>query len=176
MLSIKKQLGPSNGWRVGIGIDGESSTFESIRRNTSTDTTTSSFNQENDDLQLQVIVEYISYIDTESDIKPYFAVGPRFALESVDNFAPEGYFPTTTEGYEDDSYSIGLSAEFGVEWFFAESMSLMAEYGLVVGYYKFSRTETATFSDPSQNWTETREAESFDIEDTGGRLGISVYF
>ncbi len=72
------------------------------------------------------------------------------------------------------SYHAGLRGVFGVEWFFADQISLMAEYSLSVAYsYKSTESTNTDATHSTKSVTNTR---SFELATNSVNFGVSVYF
>jgi hypothetical protein len=82
------------------------------------------------------------------------------------------------EERENDSWSAGLSAVMGVEWFLRKNLSLLAEYGTLIKYTHNKRTTTFINNDPlrSQITQEEVVSKRFAINDQAVKFGISLYF
>lgn len=159
-LSLKRQSSPSRAWRLGI-----TTRFES--RNTETGASHS----ENDMINVNVALPYyrLYYFKADGVIRPYWGVGIRPAwLHRTSESRQNGQL-INKQVLND--LGVGLTGAVGVEWYFTESLSLLAEYGSLLAYTRSHREDKSAVT--GKRTTETSVVE-FDWEQV--RFGLTAYW
>ena len=184
LISYKYHTNDQNAFRFGINLYVrkwvEDETDEYFR----SDTTFYNQKRDHNNMQIELIAEYLRYINPTDKIKMFFGIGPRAAF-TINNFdtdeasSSDNVGHSYTQKYNNDHYEFGLTASYGLEWMFMQNMSLHAEYGFNISYFYdyYARTykrENITPPDTIDNISEERTGFVFD--DAGALLGISIYF
>lgn len=113
-------------------------------------------------LSLNATYTWMHYLNSETEVKPYFGYGPGLSFSYNKQNPPGDDNSITNTG-------LGLSgvAYTGVEWFFHRSLSLHAEYGVSLSFTRLSVTRDAA-NDTSETLLR--------LGSNGVMFGISAYF
>jgi opacity protein-like surface antigen len=177
-FSLKKFTGDNTAWRLGLSL--------SLRTQDDDQTGFSgaligpTYTVDNNSFSINAVIHRVFYTAPRSKTAFFFGIGPTggssHAKLSQRRDYPDSRF--TSSEREDDSWSAGLSAVMGVEWFLRKNLSLLAEYGTVAEYTHNERTTT----DVSYNLLQTSVAEQktvskrFAFDDQAVKFGVSLYF
>ncbi|MBN2424406.1 MAG: hypothetical protein JXR46_09400 [Calditrichaceae bacterium] len=126
---------------------------------------------------------YLYYLKPDQNINFYTGAGPfiggnKYRINYNNNY-PERF--DRNEVYTLKTYNIGVSCLYGIEWFFRNNMSLMAEYGFYFYYYYYNYEKFEEFKYlPENHFYEDKYLgdairDGWRFDDTAVKLGISVY-
>ena len=158
MISAKKHFTPNSALRFGVGLDIRSGQedYGAVK--------------EDDDLfDLELIAQYIYYTSPRAPMNFYLGTGPHF---NYNRHVQDRDYEETGEDASwqyDRSWTIGLLATFGVEWFAIESISFFCEYGASLGYH-------ARLTESTRYESQTGETKQFSLTSQTVDFGLSVYF
>lgn len=106
----------------------------------------------------------------------YWGFGPRGSYShtksTADNVDPDGYGRSSSS----ETFSLGLLATFGVEWFVTERISLLGQYGTVVDYRKSQNRGREISENPDYSWYERNTNSSWRLYADAVRFGLSLYW
>ncbi|MBD3218642.1 MAG: hypothetical protein GF310_10225 [candidate division Zixibacteria bacterium] len=159
MISAKKHFTSNSALRFGLGLDIRSGQedYGAV--------------EEDDNLfELELIAQYIYYTSPKAPVNLYLGTGPQFTYNR--HVQDRNYEETGEDAawQYDRSWTIGLLATFGVEWFAIENISFFCEYGASIGYQ--SRYMEST---PYQGYQD-QETTQFRLSSQTVDFGLSVYF
>ncbi len=185
LLSYKHHFNNNIALRVGAEWRSYDRTETEDRHSYSSDTSNYRLDFKSIDSNIDFILQVIYYFAPKNEIKLYGGAGPYFSYqvgedkienveisENIDNL---GYNRLTDQ----QDYAIGLILGHGVEWFFRNNMSLIAEYELRAYYFNQTLERTRiTFLKQENNDIDIRKNEQtgWRIESRGVKFGLSVYF
>ncbi|MCP4580628.1 MAG: hypothetical protein GY839_03365 [candidate division Zixibacteria bacterium] len=143
---------------------------------------------------IDINTHYIFYMTPKKGIALYLGTGPSigFASTKTESESNDSTFNDYEEGSGTDTsfvesyaskrnnkqWRLGISNIIGVEWFFSESMSFVAEYGVAIRYvwYKYSYDTNQPIVEPWMTSSSDSKVSSFDISPKSVNFGLSVYF
>ncbi len=149
--------------------------------------TESEINDETNILDANVRINYdlLSYNQVSRSVYSYWGVGPTVRFQIVDSewtrTTSSGNQPISSK-IDETEYQVGLGASFtvGAEWFVHSGISISAEYALNVSYNIANRdrelTSGITQTNPGSTIEEEGSTSSINLDGSGARVGISVYF
>jgi hypothetical protein len=183
LISYKYHCSEKNAWRFGISLRGNSGSQNDERNNYYADSTLLDQKRSLNHWNIQLIAQYLNYLNVKDEIKLFYGIGPFLGL-SINNYNTDkvNTFGTTVV-YEkkriNENYQIGITGSLGIEWFFRKNMSLHAEYGFNAYYYidndEYQRIYDYS-TDPDRLEERKVESNGWGIDDTSALLGLSVYF
>ncbi len=159
MISAKKHFTPNSALRFGLGLDIRSGQedYGAV--------------EEDDNLfDLELIAQYIYYTSPQAPVNLYLGTGPQL---TYNRHVQDRDYEETGEDASwqyDRSWTIGLLATFGVEWFAIENISFFCEYGASIGYQSRYTEKT------SYPRTQDQEITQFRLSSQTVDFGLSVYF
>ena len=164
VLSAKRQLSESRALRLGLDINAVTSSQDerSFAAGGSEDSQT--------DLNLDLDLQYVSYLNQEGLVRAYAGVGPTL-----------GYGRTKIEETSDEqgseltrnTYLVGVVGLVGAEWFVRSNISLTAEYGALASYAAIS---TQRVNVQNGNVVGESDESRWRFGSRPVRFGVSVYF
>lgn len=164
-LALKRHFSPRSALRMSVAANVNGTDHESSNG--------ISQSIEFDGVGVGVSVLYQRYVDPDADANLYWGVGPSvgWGNESQESVRADSLVFLS----EFDSWSVGIDAVLGVEWFAARVISFHAEY---IGSARFTRRKD---SNEAKNGTtidmQERTIDSWSIAEGGAvRFGLSVYF
>lgn len=182
MLSYKYHFNDQNALRIGISASVQGWTEDETNSSSSPDTAFQNEEQSTNGYNgTEVIIEYLKYFNVQKELKMFLGTGPR---AFINYRVKDTQKPKNNEYHSYDTYylqsefQIGLSASYGVEWFFRKNMSLHAEYGLNISYFFTDYRRTRIYARPEGN-TENKSSETrkgIKLDSRGATLGLSIYF
>ncbi|MCH8558675.1 MAG: hypothetical protein LAT84_12675 [Balneolia bacterium] len=144
-----------------------------------------SFESDNFEADIRFNYDFLSYNQVSRTVYSYWGIGPTLRFQYTDVERTE----TTSAGgssfsnrYEETKYEVGLGASLtiGAEWFVHSGISISAEYALNISYnianLDGKRTTGITQVNPGTIIEDERSASSINLDGSGARVGISVYF
>jgi len=173
-LSIMKKTSPGKSWRLGIDLDASTNNTDnlSIYNNTSTNTSESN----NDRYSFAVSIHRVFDTDPSARLKLFYGFGPfgGYSYSKSTNRSTSG--SNWTVGFNKaKTWSVGVGGIMGVEWFFSENMSLLAEYGSSLGYRWNKSTRTTNYS-TGTNRADEGTSKTWDFDAEAVKFGLSAYF
>lgn len=157
LLSYKWHTSPSNAYRVGASFALQSQDTQF------TDDDTDPPVQSNQSIGLRG--QYLTYLGGESDIEPYYGVGPQLSYSRQAQEDPAGNSVTQS------TFEIGVNGAAGVEWFVWSNVSFTAEYGASLEYISEGQT-----NDPANGDESSASRSQWRLGGNGILFGLSAYF
>lgn len=157
LFSLKYHFNGKNALRFGIGINTNVSNGNVEENVSETDIT----NYTHDYI---LLLNYLIYPLTKSNIHLFFGAGPRFRFHN----SRHDYYEEGT--YKHLSWAAGIDGVFGVEWFAVKNISFIGEY------HAFATYGRTTNERSSNGGTEKTTTNDFNFNGGNARLGLSVYF
>lgn len=169
-FSGKYNFGKRSALRLGLSLD--INNMESEYTETRFDTTANFFGDSKSDmLSITARTQYIHYFPGLMDIAFFLGGGPFVTMASGTSEANDNAFdPAYSRKDKIDNFTAGLDFLIGVEWLFAEDMSLSAEYGIRFSYFDNERSVT------EQNRTREVKEKAYRISRGDLNFGLTVYF
>ncbi|MFC2088283.1 hypothetical protein ACFLSX_01655 [Calditrichota bacterium] len=183
LLSYKYHSSDQNAFRFAVSIKARKWEEDESRDFFYYDTTLFNQNRDHKDLAIEIIAQYLKYFNPKDEIILFFGIGPRAAFniraaDNIDVTASGDRYNYYTKN-NDERYQLGLTASFGLEWFFRKNMSLHAEYGVNAHYFyeELARTRIIADTDyPFAGEENSNKRTGFELGQTGALLGLSIYF
>ena len=183
LISYKYHINDSNALRFGVSMRVKKWDEIDSHKTISFDTTFFDQDKDNNEINIEIIGEYIKYLNPQNEIKLFLGLGPRVAI-NINNFDTDEISASEGQSYtherQNDRYQIGLTFSLGVEWFFLDFMSLHAEYGSNISYFYEKISQKLVYindpSDPDNERNNSIKRSGFEFDDTGALFGISIYF
>jgi hypothetical protein len=181
-ISYKYHPKDDHAFRFGISLNGDKSKENQKRDNyRNADTSFLDLDRNYNEFFIECTVEYLKYFNLENELKMFFGIGPRLYIRTynynADKIRSKDYY--YQKEYRNDQYKAGFTFSYGLEWLFKDNMSLHAEYGINVSYIyeKYNNTQIYPYDDGPDGFVkDSNESNGFEIDDTGGLLGLSLYF
>lgn len=187
LISYKYHFNNNLAIRFGLGFSTNTSDGDDYRENLVTDTTGSSFygqsnNMDKSSIDIILKSQFLYYFNPNQNVKLYAGLGPYFTSTIRDNDYRITQYDDNSENLEiqkndQDYFKAGLSASYGLEWFFTEDISLLAEYGFL--YYYYERITKTRINETRQlqetNYRKTKE-DGWIFDTSVVKLGLSIYF
>jgi opacity protein-like surface antigen len=183
-LSAKKHLSSKSAIRFGIGLSG---TMTDREKDLKRDDTNYLSDETIEDKSTQISLNsyYIYYPHPGKKINLYYGGGPVIAYSKLKSEfdSKEIFQDTLSRDIHDEndrkSWSIGILALIGVEWFLNQQISIHAEYGSSLSYIR-TETEGTRVTITSENEEDYRSTNTvqkrFSFRSDSVKFGISVYF
>jgi len=183
-LSYKYHFSDRLALRVGVGLRGSQDNGD-FKYERNTDTTSFKYDTERNNTNIDITSQLIYYFSPYKQIKVYAGMGPYFLIgnssDEKKNFSTD---PTTNysynlRNYKTTHYEIGVSAVYGLEWFFKKNMSLLAEYSSRLSYIIRSSERTVFKSSASATDiinSDKSKSSGWGIYSAGAKMGLTVYF
>jgi len=139
-VSFKYHFNNPSALRIGIGFSANKSNTDIRSYTLETDSLLGKNSEEDARYYTRIYAQYIIYPKIYSTIKFYVDAGPSY---SWSNSISEDTYWDSDSGkslpYRDYSYNyktFGLDFVMGVEWFFAQKMSLLLDYSFSINYFE----------------------------------------
>ncbi|MGE5621095.1 MAG: hypothetical protein ACM3U0_00845 [archaeon] len=183
VISYKHHFSRDKALRIGLSVyvdgtksDGSSEMFTVDRDSLVTGSQNAAKRKEN---SIQLNTQFIWYLNPGEKLLIYGGAGP---------FLTYGYGKVNTENKSNDpfikdkslneqkssTWSPGVKGEIGVEWFAAQNISLLAEYGLMASY-SWTETEiTSTY--PLYVQKSNNKLEGWNVRNDTVKFGVTLYF
>ncbi|MBD3223324.1 MAG: hypothetical protein GF313_01235 [Caldithrix sp.] len=184
LISIKYHF--SNRWaiRIGVGFDADARTYQRQQSIDQMDSIYYDFEDELNDRTLRMISQIVYYVRPQATLKLFTGLGPYFEysrtrLDNKKRQLDEKYYGNVYLDRERNRTALGLSAVYGLEWFFSRQMSLTAEYGFRLYYFEEDESSRLkryyTNIDDYVEYTENA-SQGWRMNDIGLLVGLSLYF
>ncbi len=183
LISYKYHTSDKTAYRIGISARGNNLNVVEDNKYFRSDTLSLDHEQNRDLISLGITAEYLHYFNPADDLKMFFGVGPRLAANigesDTERVTVGGSGISYTQDSENISYQIGLTLNYGLEWFFRHNMSLHAEYGFRI-YYLYDKDKSTRIrviedqDDYVDKFSRTQKGIIFG--DTNVLIGLSLYF
>lgn len=169
-FSGKYNIGTRSALRIGLSVDMNDVKSEYTSNPVDTSAIFNGSSEQNL-LGITIRTQYLHYIPSEHNIAFFMGGGPfigytKGTMKSYEN----AYIPDFERKFETETFNAGIDLLIGVEWMFAEYMSLSAEYGIMFAYYSREDSNIDNFSEHSSNDTVYR------ISRGNLNFGLTVYF
>ena len=180
VISAKRHFSDKKSLRFGLNLNASISDTEQNFTRMVSDTLreTRKNDGENNTQNIELNVQYLFYPSPAKEINLFLGIGPMIGFNrsnSETGLDREPLNPVdSTSKRTSKRWSLGVSANLGVEWFATKSISFLAEYGLSLNYIlaKDSSTDrTAGTVTESEN-----KSEIFNLNAASVKFGLSVYF
>jgi len=183
LISYKYHTSDKTAYRIGISVRGNNLNHVEDEEYFRSDTSSLDHERNRDLISLGITAEYLHYFNPADDLKMFLGVGPRLAVNigesDTERVTVGGSGISYTQDSENIRYQIGLTLNYGLEWFFRYNMSLHAEYGFDI-YYLYDKDESTRIrviedqDDYVDNFSRTQKGIIFG--DTNVLIGLSLYF
>jgi len=196
VLSIKRQLNSHEAIQLGIGGSLTDQSSSNSTQNNWGDTLTwgNGGSGSNTGGSIQVNLQYVYYLNPESDINVFVGVGPTLGYSRTtynNDYTPvlpvptdsdiNIYYPTSID-QTSRSWNAGVAGMLGAECFILKYLSVHAQYGLNIIYsetnltyhYNYNEFFDATMH-PTSESTQGK-SHGWQINPTSVMFGLSVYF
>lgn len=185
IISYKYHFNNHYAFRFGLGIRLDNNNKDE-NKFTFIDSTNYLSNNDITKYEYSFTSQFLFYVNPQSDIKLFIGLGPyvSFSKNSSNNNSTTLYNDASAVNNSNimktTYHSLGISAVYGVEWFFLKKMSLVAEYGFSAGYYK-SESDAKLESHDSNgkinpNLYSNNTSSGFRFNNNQVNFGLSVYF
>jgi hypothetical protein len=185
LISCQRQVSDRSAIRLGVGINlsDDHRDYDRNEFDTNSYNRDSEENIDSDSKYINTSLLYTRYAHPESNLTAFYGFGPNLEFEWYNaedehiGYDVSGNVTSKSKQKIDiDNIDIGIIGALGFEWFLSKSISLTAEYGLLLKYYwdkRKSRTENVF----SSYGTETEfKSNGFAIDATSVKFGLSAYF
>lgn len=187
-ISGKYHFSSKDAIRVGVTLSGNTSSNDETLGSFAGDTSigTGSSNTDRNGYLVAVTSQYIVYPDLGGVVRPFVGAGPLLSYQHSKNesenitSAPGSVSLRRTSSLTGNSWGVGISGVIGVEWFFAQSFSLLGEYGLSIQYQKgngSSRYEEwySGAAAPDRKTIGESHLKGWSLTSNNVRFGLTVY-
>lgn len=178
-LSVRKHHSSQRAWRLGARIAFSTGNDDGEQSRIDTGVVVSQ-QSESSNTQLNTSISLLhewQHVGANS-INGIVGFGPELGFRVSDQESSNRYYQDsgTSRKYDRNvwSYQVGLRGVMGVEWFFTDQMSLMAEYSLSVAYFYESYKRTDTYDARINKSKSSRN--TFKLATNSVNFGVSVYF
>jgi len=151
LISFKYHFNDNFAIRSGIGFSMSTNDSEKERElyDYGGDTLFTKIKADEENYSISVPIQFLYYFNPQNEIKFFVGLGPYFSFsteERIENdlSEPNDKYYANLRNSESKNYFLGISAVYGVEWFFTDKMSLTGEYGFRFGYYYGEGTSSVT--------------------------------
>ncbi len=190
VISYKRHRSDNSSWRIGLSLEGRLSSDDSDTEQTSPpgeNVTGQEREQSNRELDVTIRPQLQRYLETDKTVRPYVSYGVltgySYSFREREFYSVDETTTVSLDDTDEDTrhtLRIGATANFGVEWFAASSISFLAEYGADL-YYHYSKSETMRESfNPDGEITLERETSASGqgvfLDPRSVRFGLSAYF
>lgn len=200
VISVKKHLSPQKALRIGVSLDADLRdqdlmNFREVRDHDTQDVLNDELDEsisQIDQLELDISAQFLHYFLPQNDVSVFVGMGNFWEIgrmksnrqtESQSNNYPGSMREfEAVDSHTRYSWALGLSGVLGVEWFCLKSISLIGEYGLVVGYrsvsdthYIFQVNENTSRTPASIQENKIKEQQWY-VRGNAVKFGVSVYF
>jgi hypothetical protein len=166
-VSLKRQFSAKSAWRFGVGFNG------SNRDGTQDPSLGAETALSDDGYGVSIESVYQRYLNPDARVNAYWGLGPTASFNQLTSASERD---STSYSSKWDSWSVGVIAAFGVEWFAAKEISLHAEFTGRASYFNDERTsEQKAVGFPATSQTTKIDGWSVGTND-GVRFGMSIYF
>jgi len=175
VLSGKYNFTENDAVRLGLSINQNNQSRNSLIIYNNPLTTSSNI-IDNAKNTYEIILQYLRNNYLRNNFNFYYGGGPSFQYSHNRNknyMAGQNY----TE-YTDRFRSFGITALAGIEWYFNESMSLSAQYGLTYYYYEdvYNSDNGTNIIEIIQQSSTKNKTSGFQINPNSVLFGLTIYF
>jgi len=179
-LSVKKHTADNRAYRLGLSISLDVDDGEIIQQ--LNDSVPIPGDKDFNSRGLGINLQKIYYVKGTLSIYPFFGIGAAASFYHSKN---ETEYRDASGSYVEyrkntlDSWVTGLSGIFGVEWFFANDLSLLGEYSTFLNYSESNgKDEGRSVRNGSlvRSSKFQEQSHSFRISSSTVKFGLSVYF
>lgn len=181
ILSAKYHFSNRSAFRISLDLGYGDSNFDDEYVHNVNDSLSHNRDRENKNVNFNLSLFYLHYINPRASVKFYFGGGPNIVYTSSRNDEVRVY-PASVDGsltQNVDSIrktkSIGLKCVLGSEWFFHRRMSLLLEYGALFSY-SFAERGDNRGDDYPGGYVTTSESDGYRFTSTRVKVGLSMYF
>jgi len=174
-LSLKRITSPGRAWRLGLDLGIGGSDFDDLDFRGDTLYTTG----EGDNDHYAFTLSLYRVFDTapSDKLKFFYGFGPNWGYsytKSTSRSVNTGGDWMKTQN-KTKSWNVGIGGILGVEWFFADNMSLLGEYGSTLRYQWNKATRVTTYS-YTYNRADERTTKTWEFDAEAVKFGLSAYF
>ena len=181
ILSAKYHFSNKSAIRISLDLGYGDSNFDDEYFHNVIDSLSHYRDGEYNNVNLNLSLFYLHYINPRAPVKFYLGGGPNIAYSRMRNDEIRVY-PTSVDGSlsqdvdrEMKTKSIGMQWVLGSEWFFHRRMSLLFEYGALFSY-SLSKTDDNRGNDYPGGYVTAYESHRYSISSTRVKVGLSMYF
>lgn len=189
VISYKRHRSDNSAWRIGLSLEGRLSSDDSDSEQTprpGENVTGQEREQSNRELDVTIRPQLQRYLETDKTVRPYVSYGVltgySCSFREREFYSVDETTVSLDDADEDTRHTlrIGATANFGVEWFAASSISFLAEYGADL-YYHYSKSETMreSYNPDGEIALEQRSSATGHgvfLDPRSVRFGLSAYF
>jgi len=172
-ISGKYTLPDENAVRVGFDINGLNNIYNENTNNApQSNSAGTKDTRKSYSFNITLLAQYLFYNKVVNDVAFYYGGGPLAGLSySKINETPLNYYNSNSSEDITNKWTVGISLVCGVDWFLNKTISLSAEYGLSVSYYKAVENIIVASTSTSQNANY-----GYQFGANSVKLGLSIYF
>jgi len=185
LLSFKYHFNNQNAIRFGVGLRAQNWSDLEEQDRIAEDSSYYSVEHDNNSVSLDITTQWLHYFRPKNVIKVYLGAGPllfydlnKTDAKNLDTLNNSQVY-TLYSKVDRKQYGIGISTAYGVEWFFHNHMSLLAEYGFEIYYYQLTyETELIRLWPEAPDIVEKRKSKEngWVLNSSSLKFGISIYF
>ncbi len=184
LVSYKYHFNNHNAFRFGLRIQVDNNNTDE-KKNDFIGSNNYSNNSDLTNVEYRLSSQFLYYLNPLNDIKFYLGLGPTVSFSKNSNNSERNDInndnTNKSTGFSKFKiYSLGISAAYGVEWFFSKKLSLIAEYGFAMFYYKSESNSKNIIYDKNgktlSNNSYSSSSSGFKFNSSGINFGLSVYF
>lgn len=177
-IGIRRHMGASTAWRLGIEVDFSDLNGDGTRSETGTaDLEATYFSDYHDNV---FTLHWMHFASVRDNLAATLGIGAFYEdyLSSQRSGTGEGQPSFTQYEYRDTQVTYGLDLGVGVEWFFSRRFALGGQVGLRAGLGTGTSTDISRRgTGPTYDKTETTiESDITRVETSGGKILLSAYF
>lgn len=176
VFSFKKHYSPEKAVRIGLSI---TSDYEDLAGDDHDldDSTVIDLVSKRNYISLAIVSQFITYKENSNNMFLYYGIGPNisllYAIRNNKRIREELNQDEYIYFTDDRSISIGVSGVIGVEWFYNNNISFLAEYAPSFSFgYKYNKE--VRFSNYNNN--DGLLKGTFIKAASSAKMGISFYF
>jgi hypothetical protein len=181
LISFKHHFSVKSSVRLGVGLNNSKNSGDDIFMGGDTSITYPSVSK---NLTINVIADFLFYANPKSIVKIFIGVGPVYRYRKQEYTTNDIYFTQygpdiNANHHSSESWSAGINAVFGAEWFPFKSISLIAEYNSNILWGNTKTNSDYVHSDPFSSSAEQKYSSEYTTQEIDLniiKLGISAYF
>jgi len=187
-ISLKKQRSAKSAIRLGLSISGSLSDRDLDVDHQPPSDYVDVTDRDGSRISVSLSALFLSYPTSHKTTNLYFGFGPAVSIsKNRSENSSERYSPSYKRESTRTSRSLSISGvvagAIGVEWFMSKTLSLTAEYGLLLRYIYRDTDSTEkniiTYYEGDTDWSSVKHStidREFGLSSLPVKLGLSVYF
>lgn len=185
LLSYKYHFSDNHAFRLGLDLDSKTDEYDDNNDFYGNDTSNFGKTISQAYYDLFIVGEYLFYVNPSKDVKLFVGIGPQLKLYKSRQKTDKIFHSDTSASYSYDKESerkiseFGISAVYGMEWFFRSNMSLHAEYSFSMAYSIISkdshRVSVSRFYDHDAITKTSYDDKGYIFRSNSVRFGLSIY-